>query len=339
MKSYFRRFALIMSGLLVLGPIFLSLSPADAASKTFVWKMQQIYGPTNYQSIELKRFASDVTTRTNGGLKIEVFDSGGLGVPWAEMLTALQSGAISITEIPVAYMGGQNKFFGLEYLPLLLTSVAEHNLALNSIYDLRVQEFGKFNVLPMAHWPYQNQSFVSKKPLRTQGDFKGLKIRTTSPEDAEFVKALGGIPITMPMTEVYLAAQRGGLDGYTTAPSGMVGMSAWEVFTYFNDLYWGMAGSAILVGKDSYTGLPTDFRCIFLEEIYKLQERMHFLVKTNFESDVNKLIQKGMKRVPPSPELLEHLKKVAPPIWDSWAQKAGPVAQEGLRRIRSAMDK
>ncbi|PWB65947.1 MAG: hypothetical protein C3F14_04860 [Deltaproteobacteria bacterium] len=337
MKEKYRLSKAVLLMGLMLG-IASFILPSSAAAGT-VWKMQQIYGPTNYQSIELKRFAKDVTVRTKGDLTIEVFDGGGLGVPWNNALTSLQSGAISIIEIPVAYMGGQDRFFGLEYLPLLITSVGEHCLAMDSIYGLRVQEFAKFNVIPVAHWPYQNQTFVSKKPLRTLADFKGKRLRSTSPEDALLIKALGGIPVTMPMTDVYLTAQRGGLDGYTTAPSGMVGMSAWEVFGYFNEISWGMAGSVILVNKDAYHKLSGETRSIFLEEVYKLQEQMHALVKENYKADSKKLIDKGMKRVVPSPDLIAHMKKIAPAIWEEWAKKAGPVSQSGLNKIRTVLDK
>ena len=65
MKNHRFPIALWLIGLM-LGFVSLFLPmPAAAAPKGTVWKMQQIYGPTNYQSIELKRFAKDVAARTN----------------------------------------------------------------------------------------------------------------------------------------------------------------------------------------------------------------------------------------------------------------------------------
>ena len=53
------------------------------------------------------------------------------------------------------------------------------------------------------------QLFNSKRPLAKPDDFKGLKIRAFSKGSADTIKALGGVPVVMSSSEMYMALQRG----------------------------------------------------------------------------------------------------------------------------------
>jgi TRAP-type C4-dicarboxylate transport system substrate-binding protein len=314
-------------------------TPTPAPEKVIEWPMQEVYAETAMQTQVLREWADKIAQRTNGGLKITIYPSGGLDVPWSEALGAIQDGSISIIHIPTAYMGGSSKFFGLTYLPVLITSVAEHQLASSAIYDLRVQEFAKFNAIQVSHWPWGNQIYASKKPLRTVEDFKGLKVRSTTPEDAALMEALDANPITMPYTDVYTALQRGTMDAFCTGVDAMAGVSAWEVCPYINNLTAMMAGGVILVNKDAYMNLPPDIKNVFLEETYDMETRIPYLVKTNCETSMQELIGHGMTEIEPSPELMTHIYEIAPSIWENWAKEGGPLCEEGLKLVREALDK
>ncbi len=58
-----------------------------------------------------------------------------------------------------------------------------------------------------------------RKPIKKLSDFKGLKIRVF-PAIAPAVKALGALPLVLPMTEIYTAMERGIVQGFVTGVSG-----------------------------------------------------------------------------------------------------------------------
>ncbi len=60
------------------------------------------------------------------------------------------------------------------------------------------------------------QFFNNKRPLTKPDDFKGLKMRTFSKGDADTLRALGAAPTVMSSSEMYMALQRGTVDGATT---------------------------------------------------------------------------------------------------------------------------
>ena len=63
----------------------------------------------------------------------------------------------------------------------------------------------------------------NKKPIKKPEDFKGLKIRGYSELASETIKALGASPVTMGAGEVYMALQRGTIDGQSSGAPAMRG--------------------------------------------------------------------------------------------------------------------
>ena len=72
----------------------------------------------------------------------------------------------------------------------------------------------------LATYNYPLQVVWSRKPINSLADMKGQKLPVTSPEQAEYVKRLGGLPVTIGPSEVPSALDRGVVDGVFTASSG-----------------------------------------------------------------------------------------------------------------------
>ena len=66
----------------------------------------------------------------------------------------------------------------------------------------------------------------SSKKLTSLDDFKGQKIRATSPEQIEFLKRFGANGLTVGGSEVPSALERGVVDGVLTANAG--GGKVWK---------------------------------------------------------------------------------------------------------------
>lgn len=298
------------------------------------WNLQHDRGPVTYNAKALKDFAAKVAQRTGGGFKITIYDAGGLNIPWPEMLSSVQSGAIPIIGGPVAYMVGTDPFFLAESLAGLVTSVENHELYTSAIFDLRAKVLSKYNAIELAHWPYDKQIWAGRKPLVKPADFKGTRLRVASPDLASLVKGLGGLPVTMPITEVYVAMQRGAMEGFVTGPGAMRGISAWETASHLTDLVMSNGGFIMIANKNAYGALPDGYKAVLREEVQALQLRMYYLTKVNESGEVQFLVSKGMKYHKPSPELRDAVAKLVAPYWDKWAKDSGPDAQEALKIAR-----
>jgi TRAP-type C4-dicarboxylate transport system substrate-binding protein len=310
-----------------------SASSSQAPPKV-EWNLQHERGPATYNAKALKDFASKVAQRTGGGFKITIYDAGGLNIPWPEMLSSVQSGAIPVIGGPVAYMAGTDPFFLAESIAGLVTSVETHELFTSAIFDLRSKVLAKHNAVELAHWPHDKQIWASRKPLIKPADFKGARVRVASPDLAALLRGLGASPVTMPITEVYVAMQRGAMEAFVTGPGAMRGISAWETASHLTDLVMSNGGFILIANKSAYGALPESYKSVLQEETYALQHRMYYLTKINESSEVEFLISKGMKYHKPSPELREVVTKLVAPYWDKWAKESGGDAQEALKIAR-----
>jgi TRAP-type C4-dicarboxylate transport system substrate-binding protein len=194
-------------------------------------------GPQNAQAAELKAahfmpsmhpmdkgvmtpLAGDIEKATNGSLTIRVFPSGELGKGPVQQYKRVVTGVADIVFGIPDYTPKQFRKTAMVHVPGLF---ADGTAATNKMWDnidLFKDEYAATKLLGL--WANNPSVLVTrKKPVRTMGDFKGLKVRSPNPIMAELIKAWGGIPVSMPTTEAYNAMNTGVLDAVMIGPSGI----------------------------------------------------------------------------------------------------------------------
>ena len=68
-------------------------------------------------------------------------------------------------------------------------------------------------IQPLLLYTSSPNLLVSKKQVKTLDDFKGLKFRVLGGPPTEMAKALGAVPDTIPMPDVYQSLDKGVVDG------------------------------------------------------------------------------------------------------------------------------
>ena len=97
----------------------------------------------------------------------------------------------------------------------------------------------------------------SSKKLTSLDEFKGQKIRATSPEQIEFLKRFGANGLTVGGSEVPSALERGVVDGVLTANAG--GGKVWkDLLKYCYEIGLNYFEANIAVNKEAYAKLPAD---------------------------------------------------------------------------------
>ncbi|MGB9919433.1 MAG: TRAP transporter substrate-binding protein DctP [Moorellales bacterium] len=108
---------------------------------------------------------------------------------------------------------------------------------------------------------------ISTKPVRELKDMRGLKIKGTGVYN-EVIKALGATPVSMPMTEVYMALDKGTIDACLAPYETLKGFKFAEVAKYVTVL--NLAGSVYPtrgMNMKSWEKLPPDIQKIFEDNI------------------------------------------------------------------------
>lgn len=194
----------------------LCLSPgARAQTQTPVkWKLLTLWAAGTLPQKLNEQFAERVKAMSGGRLVIEVLPGGSVVAP-TESLDALQAGVIDAQQGGTAYFTTKDAAFAL--LGDLQGGFenpeqAQAWLEYGGGKELARELYRKYNAHFVTGVWYGAESVLSKKPVRTLADFKGMKVRAPVGMGQDIWKALGASPVNLPGSEVYTALERGVVD-------------------------------------------------------------------------------------------------------------------------------
>ena len=106
-------------------------------------------------------------------------------------------------------------------------------------------------------WHYE---LISKKPVNSCDDIKGLRVRTFGYMSKAWAE-LGGTPVSIPIPEIYNALQKGTLDAVLTQPISMYkSLRLCEVAKYFTKVDFGCLLVPVIMNMDTWNSLPEKVR-------------------------------------------------------------------------------
>ena len=208
-----------------------------------------------------RKFAAEVTKRTNGELKFEIYPGSSLMKTVAQF-SALRRGALDLSVYPLAYAGGEVPEVNIGLMPCLVTSY-EQGLAwkqakvgedLTALLDKRG--------VKLMTWVWQAGGIASRStPVVLPDDVKGLKIRGGSRSFDLMLKDAGGIISSVPSNEIYAAMQTGSLDAAVTSSTSLISFRLEEiskaVTTGETESFWFML-EPLIMSKQIYESLTKD---------------------------------------------------------------------------------
>lgn len=106
-------------------------------------------------------------------------------------------------------------------------------------------------------------ALFSTKPIRTVGDFAGLKVGTAGNISREIVQALGGVPVRMGSNEVTKALASGEVEAVIFPDAGAEVFQLYKVAKYRTELNMGHYNAEYCVSKKFWDSLPRDLQIVF----------------------------------------------------------------------------
>ena len=256
------RLTLLMGALAVATIGFAAAGKAETL-KWITFKPQAANDP---QAITTQWFADEFAKRTGGKYKIKIY-WGGSVAKIKEIPDALQSGLGDIGDVVTPYFPDKlflNNVVG-NFIPQPHSPVelAAKMVEWGSEYKQFDNEMKRYNMKTISWRPLENYGMICTKPVRTEADLKGLRIRSYGYALPQLIKALGATPVSMTTPEAYDALQRGILD---CSPIGVTLARGWrydEVAKYFIKLHLGAGwGHLIEMNRKSYEKLDPQTRSI-----------------------------------------------------------------------------
>jgi TRAP-type mannitol/chloroaromatic compound transport system substrate-binding protein len=308
------------------------------AQEKVTWRVQS-HWPNASSSFKdsLGRLKNELASCTNGRLVLEPHEAGAL-FPAKEIFPAVKRGVIPMGTISPAYLPQTVTTGGIASgLPFAFREVWEaayfhkHRGFEKMIRD-EVAEQGVYYSTDKVY----PTEMVVKAPVASLDDFRKLKIRSSGTLQ-RFLTAAGAAASYLPGPEIYPALSTGVINGvHWGAAQGANSMGLYEAAKHHVRPALNIAGTdAFVINQKALEKLPADLRkCV----IDKLDEQ--FWMRTNEYLYLEQVTlataikEKGVKVNQLSPDVLDHLTKVAVQQWEEEGKK-GPVAQKALAELKA----
>ena len=249
---------------------------APAPAQQFVMK-SGIATRADIQNEWQNRMKERMEARAGGRLKVEIYVAAQLGSNQV-MIDGMQLGTVENFIAPGSFFVGVDPRFQILDVPGLFKDV-DHLYATVRDPEFRraYLDIGRAKeLIGVGLMVYGPTSFITRKPVRALGDFKGLKLRVFgSPLQTEPVRLLGAAPTPMGLTEVLPAFQNQVIDGMLSGITVFTTFRYYDLTKYLTETSYSMITSMSLVSKPWYDKLPSDLRTMLIEEADALEPDLY----------------------------------------------------------------
>lgn len=245
-----------------------SLPSAEALAKSTL-RLGTVLAAGDPLVVAALQMKKDVEARTKGEVTVQVFPSSQLG-DTQNMMDQAQAGANVGTFVEGSRVSPFVKEFNVLVAPYAFKSVDE--LA----KFVETPTFAKWNdelkkktglTLLSFNWYQGARHMLTKKPVATPADLKGVRIRTIGePLWIKTIAAMGAVPTPMAWAEVYPSIQTGVIDGAEAQPSAIRGAKLFEVVSHITLTEHIYLMSGLIVSDKWLQSVPEGDRKIVMEE-------------------------------------------------------------------------
>ncbi|MEW6261117.1 MAG: TRAP transporter substrate-binding protein [Thermodesulfobacteriota bacterium] len=220
------------------------------------------FPPMHEQGKLAEAWAKEVEARTNGKVKITYYGGGGL-LNGPQIYDGVVKGIADIGMSVFGYSRGVFPAMEVIDLPNGYPDGKTATRVINAFFQqFKPEELNRVKVLYLhAHGP---GILHSKKEINRLEDLKGLKIRSYG-FNADMVTALGAVPVSLPISGVYEALQKGVADATFVGSEALKGWKQAEVVKYTIGCY-GIgysAGQYVIMNLDRWKSLPKEVQNVF----------------------------------------------------------------------------
>jgi TRAP-type C4-dicarboxylate transport system substrate-binding protein len=202
----------------------------------------------------LKPFDDAVTAETKGDLKFQEYWGGTLGRNPEQQYKLVTGGIADIAFISTYTVGGQFPDATITELPGLVKTSAVGSPAYWGLYHAGLMR-GFDDIKVVGLYMASVNLLHTRKPVQRLEDIQGMKLQSSGPLFAEFVKRVGGTAVYMPATELAQSLSSGVVDGTTVDWTGFVTFKLENLAHYHFEIPLGGISFVIAMNKQKWDSL------------------------------------------------------------------------------------
>jgi len=290
-------------------------------------------------------YLTEVEKASGGRVKFERYWSSSL-VPARKELDGLNKKICEIASVFLAYTPAELPLSNVASLPVINANVWAGETSYFELNELPAiqKELAKLKVKFLAPLSTSSQEVITNVPINSIDDFKGLKIRATG-TNAEVLKGIGAVPVTMATAEMYTSMERGTIQGVLGSISSHGDYKLHEVAKHLTMAGFGGAMAMIAINVDVWNKLPPEIQGVMLKVGKEAPKPHHHIY--SIENDgkfINEVFPKAGVKITTlsAADKVALMEKGGRPVWDKWAKGAeekGLPAKEVLQQWMSLYKK
>jgi TRAP-type C4-dicarboxylate transport system substrate-binding protein len=318
-------------GLGIAGALLLNL-PAVAQTK---WNLPAAYPNDNFHTENLLQFSKDVAAATGDKLQITIHGNASL-FKAPEIKRAVQTGQAQAGEVLMSLHENEDPLYGIDVIPFLATSFEQSKKLWDGQKPAIEKKLASQNLMLLFAVPWPPQGIFAKKEINTLNDLKGVKWRAYNAGTSRIAEIVGAQAVTIQAAELPQALATGVVTTFMT--SGATGYDAkvWESLSHFYDTQAWIPKNMTFVNKAAFDALDKASQDALVKAAKAAEERGWKTAQEKTKWYMDQLSAKGMKVLPPNPELKAGLLKVGEQLTGDWLKKAGPDGQAVVDSYRKA---
>ena len=297
----------------------LAVTPAFAQIK---WNLPAAYPADNPHSENLGLFAKDVAAATGGKLQITVHPAASL-FKAPEIKRAVQTGQVQIGEVLLSIHENEDPMFGIDVVPFLATSYPEAKKLWDASKLAIQKKLAAQGLLLLFAVPWAPQGIYVNKDINKIGDMKGLKWRAYNVGTARIGELVGAQAVTVQAAELPQALATGVVNSFISSGATGYDSKVWESLDHFYDTQAWIPKNVTFVNKAAFDALDRPTQDALLKAAATAETRGWKMWQDKSQWYLDQLKAKGMKVLPPSPELKAGFKKIGDQLTADWLKKAG----------------
>jgi TRAP-type C4-dicarboxylate transport system substrate-binding protein len=282
----------------------------------------------------MKPFAETVQRETNGAIVFDLFPNGALGRNPGQQPQMLLDGVADLAWVIPSYSPGRFPDTEVLELPGLFRDLRESSLVASAMNAHKaLHDYGDFYVIGL--WGTAPYSIHTNFPVNSIADLKGKTIRASSKNESAALRALGAVPVGMPVTEIPEAISRGTISGTTSHLSPFFDFGLDRVTNNHFFIGLGVVPLCVLMNKKKFDGLPQSAQAVIERNSGPALTKTWIDSITSYNAaNLEKLKSNPKNKVVfPSQEEIDKAQALLAPVREEWV-----AANDRHKELKAALD-
>ncbi len=284
----------------------------------------------------LQALAEQIDKAADGQLDVACHVGGALPVNVSTIAQSISQGTLQFGLIDSLSYNSLVPFAGVLSLPGLFGNAQQFAAGAAALKPGLEAAFAQRGVKLLGISTYPLQVIWSTQKVTSLADIKGMKIRVTTPEQAQFAIKFGAVPITLGMPDLPAALQRGIVTGMLTASAGG-GRQLHDILKYNLRTGPNYVSVMLVANQARFDALAP----MLQKNIAQFSAAAAIAITDTLESEEITLTEQfrkeGMVVTPGTPEQAEEIATKLRPYWAEWAKQKGPEAERALQTVLAAL--